>query len=79
MSALRGGGPGRRPALGGGAPLAELRGRTVPPGKVHLAPDLEAFLSGEEAAPWRQSLTRIGPVALVRDPALAPGSYRVEG
>ncbi len=59
--------------------LAELRGRTVPPGKVHLAPDLEAFLSGEEAAPWRQSLTRIGPVALVRDPALAPGSYRVEG
>ena len=53
-------------------------GRTVPPGKVHLAPDLEAFLSGEEAAPWRQSLTRIGPVALMRDPALAPGSYRVE-
>ena len=59
--------------------LAELRGRTVPPAKVHVAPDLEALLAGEQGASWRQSLSRVGPVILQRDPALTPGSYRVEG
>ena len=80
MSALRGGGPGRRPALRrGSASWPSCGAAPCRRAKCIWHRTWRAFLSGEEAAPWRQSLTRIGPVALMRDPALAPGSYRVEG
>jgi Rne/Rng family ribonuclease len=59
--------------------LAELRGRTLPPAEVWLAPDLQGFLAGDTGSPWRQGAARLGPVPTLRaDPGLPPGEFAVD-